>query len=60
MAKFNHMYDIAFTVVSNTEDGGDVTPNMLRAALLDRISTMCDGDWLEACGLCDTYEVEIS
>jgi hypothetical protein len=59
MAKFNHMYDVAFTVVSNTEDGSDVTPTMLRAALETRIESLfASGEPLEAFGLCDTYEME--
>jgi hypothetical protein len=58
MTKFNHMYDIAFTVISNTEDGSDVTPAMLRAALLRRASELAEDEFIEACGLCDTYEME--
>jgi hypothetical protein len=58
MTKFNHMYDIAFTVISNTEDGSDVTPAMLRAALLKRAAELAEDEFIEACGLCDTYEME--
>jgi hypothetical protein len=62
MAKFNHLYDVAFTVVSNTEDGSDVTPAMLRAALEKRIESLFASseslEPLEAFGLCDTYEME--
>jgi hypothetical protein len=58
MPKFNHMYDIAFTVISNTEDGSDVTPAMLRAALLRRAAELAEDEFIEACGLCDTYEME--
>jgi len=60
MPKFNHMYDIAFTVISDTEDGSDVTPAMLRAGLEQRIKDVFEdsGEWFEACGLCDTYEIE--
>lgn len=57
MPKFNHMYDIAFTIVSEAEDGSDVTPAMLREALLKRAAEMADEDFPEACGLCDTYEI---
>lgn len=53
------MFDTAFSLESAKEDGSDVTPAMLRAALLKRIDTLdASGEWLEACGLCDTYEVE--
>ena len=60
MTKFNHMYDIAFTVISSKEDGSDVTPAMLKAGLEQRIQDVFvnSGEWAEACGLCDTYEIE--
>lgn len=59
MKKFNHMYDVAFTVISHTEDASDVTPAMLRAALEKRIASLFASDEpLEAFGLCDTYEIE--
>lgn len=57
MTRFNHMYDMAFSLESGTDDGSDVTPAMLRAALLRRINTLTDAELFEACGLCDTYEV---
>jgi len=64
MKKYNHMMDIAFSVVSNTEDGSDINYLMLRQALLDRIDDLDaqqeQGDaaaWTEATGLCDTYEM---
>jgi hypothetical protein len=53
------MFDIAFSLESAEEDGSDVTPAMLRAALERRIHDLTvDADWLEACYLCDTYEVD--
>lgn len=60
MARFNHMYDIAFSVDSDQEDASDVTPAMLRAGLLRRIKDVFEdsGEWQEACGLCDTYQYE--
>jgi hypothetical protein len=57
MTRFNHMYDMAFSLESGTEDGSDVTPAMLRAALERRIKALTDAELFEACGLCDTYEV---
>ena len=58
MPKFNHMFDVAFSLESAKEDGSDVTPAMLRAALMQRIYQLDISDeWEEACGLCDTYEV---
>lgn len=58
MTRFNHMFDIAFSVESAHEDASDVTPAMLRAALLRRIEALDEcGEWQEAAGLCDSYEV---
>jgi len=58
MTRFNHMFDIAFSLESDREDASDVTPAMLRAALLRRIVDLGENEeWGEACGLCDTYEV---
>jgi hypothetical protein len=52
------MFDVAFSLESAKEDGSDVTPAMLRAALMQRIYQLDISDeWEEACGLCDTYEV---
>jgi hypothetical protein len=68
MPKFNHMFDIAFSLDSDSEDASDVTPAMLRDALIRRIAGLDltvethapSGEtlWLEACGLCDTYEID--
>jgi hypothetical protein len=61
MARYSHMFDVAFSLESEREDGSDVTPAMLKAALLKRIDaldeTLNQGEWHEACGLVDTYEV---
>mgnify|MGYP000577908318 CR=1 FL=1 len=49
--KFNHAFDLAFEVISNQEDGEDVTPEMLKEGLLKRIENMdLANEWLEACG----------
>lgn len=62
MARFNHAYDFGFEVISNTEDGEDVTPAMLLAACrkrLDEIEAVDGGEeMLEACGLFSTYDME--
>lgn len=59
MPRYNHMYTIAFTVISEQEDGSDVTANHLRAGLLTRIVSLddtlgqfnrVDGEWIEAVG----------
>ena len=64
MAQYNHAYTIAFSVISNDPDGKDVTPAMLKAALLRRIaaldaaSTPEWSEWIEACECpYDTYEM---
>ena len=56
MTTFNHAYDFAFEVISQTENGEDVTPEMLRQACIERIKTISDREILEACGLFDTFE----
>jgi hypothetical protein len=59
MPRYNHLFAAAFTVESDDCDAEDVTPDMLRAALLRRIEALdIENGWVEACGLCDTYENE--
>ncbi len=59
--KYNHAYDICFSLESNTESGEDVTPDMLRTALLNRIKDLDDAnEWGEIHANSvpfDTYEV---
>jgi hypothetical protein len=58
MTKYNHMFDVAFSLESNDCEAEDVTPSMLRAALLKRIILLdAENEWSHACGLCDSYEV---
>lgn len=59
MTRYNHMFDIAFSLESDDPDAKDVTPAMLHAALLKRIDDVFkdSGEWEAACGLCDTYEI---
>ena len=40
MARFNHAYTVAFEVISYREDASDVTPQMLKDALLKRIADL--------------------
>jgi hypothetical protein len=56
--KYNHAYTIAFELVSSTPTGEDVTPEMLREALIRRISELDKTDtWIEATGApFDTFE----
>jgi hypothetical protein len=60
MTKYNHMFDIAFSLESDDCDANDVTPAMLRAGLIKRIETLdASGEWDDrAINLCDTYELE--
>ena len=63
MPKFNHAYDFCFEVISEREDGEDVTPAMLIAACrarLNRIEDAADNgaEMLEACNLLDTFKEE--
>jgi hypothetical protein len=59
---FNHMCDVAFTVISDKEDGYEVPVSDLIAALKARVATLeamtNEDEILEAFGLCDTYEIE--
>lgn len=58
MKKFNHAYDFAFEVISAQDDASDVTPAMLRAALLERVNRITDEHLTDACGWYDSFEVE--
>jgi hypothetical protein len=58
MPRYSHAYDFAFEVTSETEDGSDVTPSMLRAALIDRAARLPDTEIPEACGRYDTHEIK--
>jgi hypothetical protein len=58
MVKYNHAFDFAFEVISKDEFAEDVTPAMLRTALIERINQLSDEELEEACGLFDTYDME--
>lgn len=63
MTRYNHAFDIAFSVISEDPEGRDVTPRMFRAALLERIRQLDleeeYGGWEQACGApFDTYEMD--
>lgn len=57
MSKFNHAFDFAFEVISDDLYAKDVTPTMLRAALLERANRLTDAELIEACGFYDTYKL---
>jgi len=48
MPKYNHAYDFAVEVISERDDAEDVTPAMIRTALLERISRLTDAELIDA------------
>jgi hypothetical protein len=58
MKKYNHMLDIAFTVITTKADPAELTSRELREGLLARIAGLTDADLHEAIGFCDTYNFE--
>ena len=59
--KYNHAFDIAFSVVSEHPTGEDVTAEQVREVLIKRVIQAYDsGELLEAIGApFDTYEEEV-
>ena len=61
MKRYNHAYTIAFSLESNHPTGDDVTPDIYRTALLERIKSLDEtNEWWEVVGNdmpYDTYEV---
>jgi hypothetical protein len=57
---YNHLYTLAFSVVSQHPKGEDVTPSMFRDAIVDRMADLdCADEWEEAIGPPhDTYKEE--
>jgi hypothetical protein len=57
MARYNHAYTLAFSLVSNDDKGHDVDARQLKAALLAGIADLdAEGAWVEATGVpFDTY-----
>lgn len=58
MPKYSNLYDIAFEVVSNTDDGSDITGGKVRMAILKKLSRLSDDEIMEHIGFCDCYEIE--
>ncbi|MCP3024978.1 hypothetical protein [Cupriavidus basilensis] len=58
--RYNHMFTIAFEVISSTPDGEDVTPQQIADAINQRVARALQaGELLEAVGgPDDTYEVD--
>ena len=57
MTRYSHAYDFAFEIESDHPDGEDLTPAMIRAALIKRATEIDDAEVLHACGLFDTHEI---
>ena len=61
MTKYNHMLDIAFTVISEEDDGSDITPEQIHVAIAKRLVSLAEANEYDiggAIGICDTYEIE--
>jgi hypothetical protein len=58
--RYNHAFDIAFSIESDHPTGEDVTAEQVRDALIKRVQTAyASGELLEAIGApFDTYEVD--
>ena len=42
--KYNHMLDIAFTVISETEDGSDITPEQIHLGIERRLVSLAESN----------------
>lgn len=58
MPRFNHAYDFAFEVLSDDFYAKDVTPAMIRQALIERATRISDDEIMEACSCYDTFQIE--
>ena len=58
MTKYSNLYDIAFEVISNTDDGSDITGGKVRMAILKKLARLSDDEIMEHIGFCDCYEIE--
>lgn len=52
----NHAYEFSFSITSDKEDASDVTPEMLRSALIEQLNRLTDADMMERCVIWDTTE----
>ena len=51
MSKYSHLFAIGFDIESEQEDASDVTPQMFRDALMQRIRELDQHDeWAEVLG----------
>ncbi len=58
MAKFNHAFTIAFSIVSDADDGSDISPEIFEKVIIERAKSLYREEQLiEAIGApFDTYE----
>lgn len=60
VARYDHAFTIAFSLVSSDPSGRDVTPAELGAAILTRLATLSDTELIEAVGApYDSYEMDV-
>ena len=53
--KFNHMMDVAFSVVTEDDDPSKIDYNVLLLGLAKRLASLMENGDHEAFGHCDTY-----
>ena len=58
MPKYSNLYDIAFEVISHTDDGSDITGSMVKSAIYEKLMRLTDDEIMEHVGFCDCYEIE--
>ena len=59
MTSYDHAFTISFSVRSDTPDASDITPAILRAAIVRRLASLPDDEMLEAVGEpFDSYEID--
>ena len=57
MKRYNHGFDMAFSVVTESENPEDTSEKEIYKAILERVVNLLNGDALkEAIVYCDTYE----
>ena len=57
--RYNHAYSFGFEVISDNEDGTDVTGAQLRAAMIAKLAKSTDQDITECCDCpWDTFEID--
>ena len=60
MPKYSNLYDIAFEVISHTDDGSDIKGDVVRQAIQKKLDSLSDDEIMEHIGFCDYYEIEES